>query len=34
MWRMPLNEKKRLRSLTLRVLSNDIVAGLMGITLQ
>jgi hypothetical protein len=34
MLRMPLNEKKRLRSLTLRVLSNDIVAGLMGITLQ
>ena len=34
MLRMPLNEKKRLRSLTLRVLSNDVVAGLMGITLQ
>ena len=34
MLRMPLNEKKRLRSLTLRTLSNDIVAGLMGITLQ
>ena len=32
--RMPLNPRKRLRSLTLRTLSNDIVVGLMGLTLQ
>jgi hypothetical protein len=31
---MPLNPGKRLRSLTLRTLSNDVVIGLMGITLQ
>lgn len=31
---MPLNPKKKLRSLTLRVLSNEVVVGLMGITLQ
>ena len=32
--RMPLNVKKKLKSLTLRVLSNDVVIGLMGVTLQ
>ena len=31
---MPLNTRKRLRSLTLRTLSNDVVIGLMAITLQ
>lgn len=31
---MPLNAKKKLRSLTLRALSNEVVVGLMGITLQ
>lgn len=31
---MPLNPKKKLRSLTLRTLSNEVVIGLMGITLQ
>ena len=31
---MPLNPTKKLRSLTLRVLSNEVVIGLMGITLQ
>ena len=31
---MPLNNKKTLKSLTVRTLSNDIVIGLMGITLQ
>lgn len=31
---MPLNERKRLVSLTLRTLSNDVVIGLMGLTLQ
>ncbi|MBQ9650135.1 MAG: DUF4450 domain-containing protein [Prevotella sp.] len=31
---MPLNPHKRLRSLTLRTLSNDVVIGLMAITLQ
>ena len=31
---MPLNDKKKLRSLTLRTLSNDVVVGLMGVTLQ
>ena len=31
--RMPLNPKKKLRSLTLRTLSNDVVIGLMGVTL-
>ncbi|MBQ8949174.1 MAG: DUF4450 domain-containing protein [Prevotella sp.] len=31
---MPLNPQKRLRSLTLRTLSNDVVIGLMAITLQ
>ena len=31
---MPLNSKKKLRSLTLRTLSNEVVIGLMGVTLQ
>ncbi len=31
---MPLNPKKKLRSLTLRTLSTEVVIGLMGITLQ
>ena len=31
---MPLNPKKKLRSLTVCTLSNDVVIGLMGITLQ
>lgn len=31
---MPLNAKKKLRSLTLRTLSNEVVVGLMGVTLQ
>lgn len=31
---MRLNPKKKLRSLTLRALSNDVVIGLMGLTLQ
>ena len=31
--RMPLNRQKKLRSLTVRTLSNDVVIGLMGITL-
>ena len=31
---MPLNPQKRLRALTLRTLSNDVVIGLMAITLQ
>ena len=31
---MPLNPEKKLRSLTLRTLSNDVVIGLMGVTLQ
>ena len=34
MLRMPLNAKKKLKSLTLRVLSNDVVIGLMAVTLQ
>ena len=34
MLRMPLNGAKKLKSLTLRTLSNDVVIGLMGITLQ
>ena len=34
MLRMPLNAQKKLRSLTLRTLSNDVVIGLMGVTLQ
>ena len=32
--KMPLNAKKRLRSLTLRTLSNDVVIGLMAVTLE
>jgi hypothetical protein len=31
---MPLNPQKTLQSLTVRTLSNDVVVGLMGITLQ
>ena len=31
---MPLNDKKKLLSLTVRTLSNDVVIGLMGVTLQ
>ena len=34
MLRMPLDRTKKLRSLTVRTLSNDVVIGLMGITLQ
>ena len=34
MLRMPLNPAKRLRSLTLRTLSNDVVIGLMAVTLS
>ena len=34
MLRMPLNPKKKLKSLTVRPLSNDVVIGLMGVTLQ
>jgi len=34
MLKMPLNPRKKLKSLTLRTLSNDVVMGLMGITLQ
>ena len=34
MLRMRLNPAKRLKSLTLRTLSNDVVVGLMGVTLQ
>ena len=34
MLRMRLNPQKRLKSLTVRTLSNDVVIGLMSITLQ
>ena len=34
MLRMPLNPRKHLRSLTVRTLSNDVVIGLMALTLQ
>ena len=34
MLRMALNPRKKLRSLTLRTLSNDVVIGLMGVTLE
>ena len=34
MLRMPLNSKKKLKSITLRTLSNDVVIGLMAVTLQ
>jgi hypothetical protein len=30
---MPLNPRKRLKSLTLQTLSNDVVIGLMAVTL-
>lgn len=33
MLRMPLQRNKKVRSLTLRTLSNDVVIGLMGVTL-
>ena len=32
--RMPLNEKKKLKEIKLRTLSNDVVIGLMAITLE
>ena len=32
--KMPLNPKRRLRSLRLETLSNDIVAGIMAVTLE
>lgn len=34
MLKMPLNKRKELQSLTLRTLSNDVVIGLMAVTLQ
>ncbi len=34
MLKMPLNPEKKLKSITLRTLSNDVVIGLMGITIQ
>ncbi len=34
MLKMPLKKDKKLKSLTLRTLSNDVVIGLMGVTLQ
>jgi hypothetical protein len=34
MLKMRLNPHKRLRCITLRTLSNDVVIGLMGVTLQ
>ena len=34
MLRMPLNRQKKLQSLTIRALSNDVVIGLMAVTLQ
>jgi hypothetical protein len=34
MLEMPLNAQKRLKSLTIRTLSNDVVIGLMAVTLQ
>ena len=34
MLRMPLNPNKKLKKLTLRTLSNDVVIGLMAVTLQ
>jgi hypothetical protein len=34
MLRMPLDSSKKLKSLTLRTLSNDVVIGLMAVTLQ
>ena len=34
MLRMPLNPRKKIKSLTVRTLSNDVIIGLMAITLQ
>ena len=34
MLRMPLQARNKLRSLTLQTLSNDVVIGLMAVTLQ
>jgi hypothetical protein len=34
MLRMPVDVKKKMKSLTLRTLSNDVVIGLMGVTLE
>ena len=34
MLRMPLNKRKKLVALTVRALSNDVIIGLMGVTLQ
>jgi len=34
MLRMPLHSRKKLKSLTLRTLSNDVIIGLMAVTLQ
>lgn len=34
MLRMPLDGQKKLKSIKLRTLSNDVVVGLMGVTLQ
>ena len=34
MLRMPLNQRKKLRNIIVRTLSNDVVIGLMAITLQ
>ena len=31
---MPLNAQKQLRDITVRTLSNDVVIGIMGVTLQ
>lgn len=32
--KMPLNERKKLESISLETLSNDVVIGLMGLTLE
>ena len=34
MLKMPLNPKKKLKTITLRTLSNDVVVGLMAVTLE
>ena len=34
MLRMPTDARKTLKSLTVRTLSNDVVIGLMGVTMQ
>ena len=34
MLRMPVDARKTLKSLTVRTLSNDVVIGLMGVTMQ